>query len=106
MGMPPLPSSPSRRWEEEKKEYAEIEEQFKQFRVPSSVASSECGDMSYASSEWDNESIGGTEDGLSVLEIGTESLAPQSGPATPRGPQSDGTASVAAAVLGSPPVAS
>eukprot|EP00971_Amphidinium_carterae_P125611 2488494-Amphidinium_carterae.1 len=39
-----------------------------QVKIPSSVASSEAGDLtSMASSEWDTESCGLTEDGLSIL---------------------------------------
>jgi len=75
---------------EEELEYQEIEARFERFRerqteveqnvsallarlntqirVPSSCASSECGDLtSLASSEWDTESLGPTEDGLSML---------------------------------------
>jgi len=75
---------------DELKQYDEIEQQFQKFkarqhevernvsallerlntkiRVPSSIASSECGDLtSMASSEWDTESLGPTEDGLSIL---------------------------------------
>ncbi|CAE8650645.1 unnamed protein product, partial [Polarella glacialis] len=75
---------------EELREYEEIEANFQRFRsrqsevernvaellsrlntrinIPSSVASSDCGDLtSLASSEWDTESLGPTEDGLSIL---------------------------------------
>jgi len=48
-----------------------------QVRIPSSVASSDCADLtSVTSSEWDSESIGMTEDGLSILgsHAGTPSM--------------------------------
>jgi len=89
---------------EEQKEYDEIEAQFQKFKsrqsevernvadllarlntrinVPSSVASSECGDLtSLASSEWDTESLGPTEDGLSMLgsRVGSRSGTPRGG---------------------------
>eukprot|EP00927_Polykrikos_kofoidii_P040717 TRINITY_DN34760_c1_g2_i2.p1 TRINITY_DN34760_c1_g2~~TRINITY_DN34760_c1_g2_i2.p1 ORF type:complete len:839 (+),score=144.73 TRINITY_DN34760_c1_g2_i2:100-2517(+) len=76
--------------EDELREYHEIEASFERFKarqndvernvaelldrlntrihVPSSVASSECGDMtSMTSSEWDTESLGPTEDSLSMF---------------------------------------
>lgn len=75
---------------EEQQQYEEIQAQFERFKsrqtevernvadllarlntrmhIPSSMASSECGDLtSLASSEWDTESLGATEDGLSIL---------------------------------------
>jgi len=86
---------------EEERDYEEIEAQFQLFKarqsevernvaqlldrlntrihIPSSVASSECGDMtSLASSEWDTESLCPTEDGLSVFEsrIGSRAGTP------------------------------
>jgi len=85
--------------EEEQRQFEEIEEQFRRFKtrqskteadvaallqrlnthihIPSSIASSECGDLtSMASSEWDAESFCGTEDGLSVLDSRMGSRAP------------------------------
>merc|ERR1740138_101231 len=82
-----LPDEPGLSFDEER-EYEEIEARFKRFqnhqsevernvtalldrlntqiRVPSSIASSDCGDLtSLASSEWDTESLGPTDDGLS-----------------------------------------
>mmetsp|Transcript_74977 Transcript_74977/g.145077 ORF Transcript_74977/g.145077 Transcript_74977/m.145077 type:complete len:474 (-) Transcript_74977:9-1430(-) len=86
---------------EEEKDYEQIEAQFQLFKarqsevernvaqlldrlntrlhIPSSIASSECGDMtSMASSEWDTESLCPTEDGLSVFEsrIGSRAGTP------------------------------
>jgi hypothetical protein len=79
-----LPDEPGLSFDEER-EYEEIEARFKRFqthqsevernvtalldrlntqiRVPSSVASSEC-----STSEWDTESLGPTDDGLSILD--------------------------------------
>eukprot|EP00930_Biecheleria_cincta_P039780 TRINITY_DN27314_c0_g1_i1.p1 TRINITY_DN27314_c0_g1~~TRINITY_DN27314_c0_g1_i1.p1 ORF type:complete len:934 (+),score=208.20 TRINITY_DN27314_c0_g1_i1:69-2804(+) len=102
--------------EEEVRQYEEIEENFARFRlrqtevernvasllerlntrihIPSSVASSECGDLtSLASSEWDTESLGPTEDGLSLLgsrvgsRAGTPPLGGSSPLASPRQPE-------------------
>lgn len=91
--------------EDEMREYDEIEESFQRFKarqsevernvaellerlhtrihVPSSVASSECGDLtSLASSEWDTESLGPTEDGLSVFgsRVGSRAGTPPRSP--------------------------
>lgn len=94
----------------EQKQYEEIEQSFERFKnrqadvernvadllsrlnrriqVPSSVASSECGDLaSLASSEWDTESLGCTEDGLNSMfgsragsRAGTPPLSPTQSP--------------------------
>ncbi|CAK0851453.1 unnamed protein product, partial [Prorocentrum cordatum] len=64
-----------------------------QVRVPSSVASSECGDLtSLASSEWDAESLGPTEDGLSFL--GSRAGSPPRSPLmSPRGESGEASSS-------------
>lgn len=84
------PEDPSALSIDEQQQYEEIQASFERFKsrqseveknvadllmrlntrmhIPSSVASSECGDnFSMASSEWDTESLGPTEDGLSLL---------------------------------------
>lgn len=113
------PCSP-KNWAQERREYEDFESQFAQFRqrqseveanvasllerlnqqpdffrVPgtSSVASSECGDLSEISSEWDTQSLGRTEDGLSVLNSTVNSICttPQDSPRQSQVPSPKGS---------------